>query len=691
MALFILPPRATNANGATLSGAKLYFYETQGLVPADVFTTADLDVAHSFPVEADAGGLFAPIYLDPAVTYRAILKTSAGVSLQDIDPYNNADGSVGNVTLDQFGGVADANASGAGTDNTPAWLLCKAYLQSVADALDGNEYYKSIPAVRLNRGGYYFSDAIDLTDGIYQFIGYGPGVSTGGGNTTFWFASGKNGFIFQSWDTLGVSGSTANTPKGSAGTLVQDITCISKGGTVGAAQHGFLIKAPVTLTRCTAYNFGGNGFYVAADVIYAGNANCWKMHDCWGIYNGGSGFFADGGDSNAGNNIGFNAIANREWGINDSSFLGNNHIGYHTSGNGIAGAGPGWTVTASAGSSVHYLGDLYRVIPGQHVGASTNAPTGLATSNTWWKWISTGTATTLYPTWSSGAVYVSGGAVYSDDANSKSLFGPGYMEGDQMPGWLDSTRSLAMGGFQGFSKGAHLNAHDGYVIANAFRTGVAFGAGALYSFVGTVDDTSGDLLQFGHSTILADNYRLTMDSVGDLIFTYQNATHTIYRLTGPGTTQQFGRGVAQPYKFCPTEIMLNGISLTFGAAAPTTDPHALGEYVFNNLGTTTKERGWRCVTAGTPGTWEADYRELYGSVTYDAPSVAASGTTTTTITVTGAALGDIATCSFGVSLVGLVASAYVSTSNTVTVVLFNPTVGAIDLASTTIRAKVTRQ
>lgn len=79
---------------------------------------------------------------------------------------------------------------------------------------------------------------------------------------------------------------------------------------------------------------------------------------------------------------------------------------------------------------------------------------------------------------------------------------------------------------------------------------------------------------------------------------------------------------------------------------------------------------------------------LAGSATYDAPSIAASGTTTTTVTVTGAALGDFAEVSFGVSLAGLICTAYVSAADTVTVALFNPTVGAVDLASTTVRARV---
>jgi len=77
-----------------------------------------------------------------------------------------------------------------------------------------------------------------------------------------------------------------------------------------------------------------------------------------------------------------------------------------------------------------------------------------------------------------------------------------------------------------------------------------------------------------------------------------------------------------------------------------------------------------------------------GSATYDPPSIAAAGQATTTVTVTGAALGDTVTASFSNSLGGLTLSAYVSSANTVTCVFFNPTAGAIDLTSGTLRAKV---
>lgn len=91
MSLFVPPVvRATDANNAVLSGAKWYFYVTGTTTPASVYTTSARTVAHPNPVVADSGGSFPPIYLDPAVTYRAVLKTAAGVAVPngDIDPYS---------------------------------------------------------------------------------------------------------------------------------------------------------------------------------------------------------------------------------------------------------------------------------------------------------------------------------------------------------------------------------------------------------------------------------------------------------------------------------------------------------------------------------------------------------------------------------------------------------------------------
>ena len=88
------------------------------------------------------------------------------------------------------------------------------------------------------------------------------------------------------------------------------------------------------------------------------------------------------------------------------------------------------------------------------------------------------------------------------------------------------------------------------------------------------------------------------------------------------------------------------------------------------------------VSAGSP---------VIGSATYDPPSIAAGGVATTTVTATGAAVGDVSLASFSLDLAGLIITSYVSAANTVTVKLYNPTAGAIDLASGTLRVKVIDQ
>ena len=79
---------------------------------------------------------------------------------------------------------------------------------------------------------------------------------------------------------------------------------------------------------------------------------------------------------------------------------------------------------------------------------------------------------------------------------------------------------------------------------------------------------------------------------------------------------------------------------------------------------------------------------LTGSATYDAGSLVDGVGATTTVTVTGAALGDFAMASLGVDEAGISVTAYVSAANTVSVRLQNESGGTLDLASTTLRAVV---
>ena len=79
---------------------------------------------------------------------------------------------------------------------------------------------------------------------------------------------------------------------------------------------------------------------------------------------------------------------------------------------------------------------------------------------------------------------------------------------------------------------------------------------------------------------------------------------------------------------------------------------------------------------------------MFGSKTYDPGSLADGAGETTTVTVTGAALGDFALASFSLDLQGIILSAWVSAADTVSVRFQNESGDTLDLASGTLRAWV---
>lgn len=79
---------------------------------------------------------------------------------------------------------------------------------------------------------------------------------------------------------------------------------------------------------------------------------------------------------------------------------------------------------------------------------------------------------------------------------------------------------------------------------------------------------------------------------------------------------------------------------------------------------------------------------LIGTATYDPPNLVDGAGATTTVTVTGAALGDIAVASFSLSTQGIGVTATVTAADTVTVRFQNETVSTIDLSSGTLKAVV---
>lgn len=79
---------------------------------------------------------------------------------------------------------------------------------------------------------------------------------------------------------------------------------------------------------------------------------------------------------------------------------------------------------------------------------------------------------------------------------------------------------------------------------------------------------------------------------------------------------------------------------------------------------------------------------VFGSATYDPPSLADGVGTTTTVTATGAAVGDFTKASFSLDTQGITVTSWVSAANTVSVRFQNESGGVLDLGSGTLRVRV---
>ena len=85
------------------------------------------------------------------------------------------------------------------------------------------------------------------------------------------------------------------------------------------------------------------------------------------------------------------------------------------------------------------------------------------------------------------------------------------------------------------------------------------------------------------------------------------------------------------------------------------------------------------------------HRLLIGNSTYDAPSLVDGAGATTSVTVTGAELGDFALASLSINTQGITITANVTATDTVTVRFQNETGSTVDLVSSTLYCLVVKR
>jgi hypothetical protein len=507
-------------------------------------------------------------------------------------------------------GVLPAN-SGASNDTAILAMFATLRLR----AANTGTYALGVEPIRWPAGTYSFSSTIDLTDGNWIIEGAGRSTDNTTG-TVFVFPTGVTGIRVQRYNTTGAT-STRTAAKGADYSIIRNLAL--KGAYAGteAEVYGIQLRARAIIENNVIGDFQGDGIYIAATAggTPEGNANCFILRSnsvlrCRDGINIGDNSATS--DVNAGLTENNDLSANRRWGIADRSFLGNTHVGNHTSTNGLSTSG-------SPSACVSYSGNRYGVISGQEVGASTNAPSGTTADNTWWYYISAGGVHAVFPAWVSGTTYRAGGSYFTNNSNARNLFSGCYAESDQGFPQLASP-TLAIGGALSKVVGtggwlSPIASPSGALVGNrGIGVQTVAGSNTTTVLVGEAGVPT-TILQVTDTTEAAATWRLKL-SGHNLILDYANGgSARPFNITGPISTDQFGTGAAVPYAFHPINLMVGDYAGTIAnarrigmeASVPAANAHAQGEIVFNRTPAqsgASSNAGWKCRTAGTPGTWD---------------------------------------------------------------------------------------
>ena len=110
--LFYLPRQTPLRVGVVEPGAKVTFLKAETTTQQNVYTTSALDTVHTNPVVADAAGELAAIYLDDNLAYRVQVRDSDDVLLYDQDNINNP-----NIRAPYYGQTTGELAAGVTPTN----------------------------------------------------------------------------------------------------------------------------------------------------------------------------------------------------------------------------------------------------------------------------------------------------------------------------------------------------------------------------------------------------------------------------------------------------------------------------------------------------------------------------------------------------------------------------------------------
>jgi hypothetical protein len=320
-------------------------------------------------------------------------------------------------------GMVDDDAGLAGTDNFPAISAFNSYLKTIA-VNDVAGWYKSSQDFCLPAGSFYCSDTIELT---HTVVLTGAGPASASAATRLRFPAGKTGIRVQAYNTAGASSGAGATHYAGGASLITNLGLKGAYTVTEAEAHGIHLRNSAIIDRVNIDGFEGDGILASATFgsgTAEGNDNVarvWRTR----LVGNRNGLKIDGDNANICSITSCDASSNRQWGFWDSSFLGNTFEACHSDSNGL--------VPGSAPSVVTASGFRYCVKVGQEVGASTNAPSGTTTDNTWWFYMGAGGTSPAnnIAAWASGTTYRASGGYHTDDPSAQTVFLGCYHEGGQ--------------------------------------------------------------------------------------------------------------------------------------------------------------------------------------------------------------------------------------------------------------------
>jgi len=204
--LFPLRDQAFGATGSILAGAKLYLYDSVATTtPKAAYTDSALTIPHAFPIVADSSGVFAQIYASAGATYHAILKTSAGVTIQTFENWQ-ALGAEDNGTFEKdfgangrlqaygSGGVVQLEAGNAVGDDVGGSLAIGGWDGTVLDSLTVNALATTVNGSVSVLGDMVSTGLVDGASSTTFWVKLVSGAITAAATTDIALSSGYNSF-----------------------------------------------------------------------------------------------------------------------------------------------------------------------------------------------------------------------------------------------------------------------------------------------------------------------------------------------------------------------------------------------------------------------------------------------------------------------------------------------------------------